>query len=527
MHSRVWSDRDSPPGAATQAPPWSPLVAILVGYAIAGVFVAVRFRHQINPDGTSYLDISQQYLDGNFRAAVNGYWGPLYSWLLMPFIGLGMDPLLAAKVLGLLVGAAGLTVLYRLLSAFTTAGVTVLLSVAMAGVVLGWVAQVITPDLIVLSVSLGYLWVLSSASAWIGTRRATCAGVLGGVGYLAKAYFLPFFLLHFTVLYGVRMLRGATRRAALLKEYLIGVGVFAAISLPWIAALSVKYDQLTFGTAGSVIRARGESPAPGLLDGGLRRPPGGAISNWADPSLRGASNSPGHLLGTDRGVGALRDRLQTTTSKIFGSFDAFLGFSPWLLLLVAGAALAIARPHRDLGLMVGYCGCYLAGYLLTIVEPRYLWPAMVILVVGSAHLLAVALPRVHRWALIPTTALLAGSIMWANAEPVRADPQPYDNLALTATEIARIPSFSCRSIAAYTEWQLGLYVAFQLDCPFYGILRTGIAPAQASAELTAARIDFVLVFGPVPYTNLPTGYELATPEPIRGITVLHRLPGFR
>src|ERR1017187_798382 len=38
-------------------------------------------RFAMNPDGVSYLDMGGQYWKGNWRAAFNSYWSPLYSWL--------------------------------------------------------------------------------------------------------------------------------------------------------------------------------------------------------------------------------------------------------------------------------------------------------------------------------------------------------------------------------------------------------------------------------------------------------------
>lgn len=39
-------------------------------------------RQAVNPDGISYLDIADAYLVGDLSNVVNGYWCPLYSWLL-------------------------------------------------------------------------------------------------------------------------------------------------------------------------------------------------------------------------------------------------------------------------------------------------------------------------------------------------------------------------------------------------------------------------------------------------------------
>ncbi|MCA1601616.1 MAG: hypothetical protein LC776_08235, partial [Acidobacteria bacterium] len=38
--------------------------------------------HAMQSDGISYLDMGDAYLRGDWQMAINGYWSPLYSWLL-------------------------------------------------------------------------------------------------------------------------------------------------------------------------------------------------------------------------------------------------------------------------------------------------------------------------------------------------------------------------------------------------------------------------------------------------------------
>ncbi len=40
----------------------------------------------------------------DFGNAINGYWGPLLSWLLAPFLAAGLKPLLAVKLLSIIIG---------------------------------------------------------------------------------------------------------------------------------------------------------------------------------------------------------------------------------------------------------------------------------------------------------------------------------------------------------------------------------------------------------------------------------------
>src|SRR5262249_16414459 len=70
-----------------------------------------QHSHSINPDAVSYLRIAQYYLEGNSALAISGCWGPLFSWLIMPFLAVGATPLLAARL------AMGISALIFLLGA--------------------------------------------------------------------------------------------------------------------------------------------------------------------------------------------------------------------------------------------------------------------------------------------------------------------------------------------------------------------------------------------------------------------------
>ena len=49
---------------------------------VLGFLQAWASRHMINPDGVSYIDVADKYLQRDWTWAVNGYWSPLYSWLI-------------------------------------------------------------------------------------------------------------------------------------------------------------------------------------------------------------------------------------------------------------------------------------------------------------------------------------------------------------------------------------------------------------------------------------------------------------
>lgn len=49
----------------------------------ARCFSAWTNRYRLaSDDAIAYLDIGDAYLRGEWKEAINGYWSPLYSWLL-------------------------------------------------------------------------------------------------------------------------------------------------------------------------------------------------------------------------------------------------------------------------------------------------------------------------------------------------------------------------------------------------------------------------------------------------------------
>ena len=83
------------------------LLGALGLYLVAGFLLIGAFRYQINPDALSYISIAQHYRDGFWGDAINAYWSPLYSWLLLPLLFFGLEPLLAAKIVNLALGFVG------------------------------------------------------------------------------------------------------------------------------------------------------------------------------------------------------------------------------------------------------------------------------------------------------------------------------------------------------------------------------------------------------------------------------------
>jgi hypothetical protein len=229
----------------------------------------------MNPDGISYIEVGEAYLRGNWSTAVNGYWSPLYPWLL----GVGLKLLRpapywefpAVHLINFLIylatlgcfrffwtsliryhaarrveqERAGLTVIPE--SVWLVLGYTIFLVSALEFIGL----QVVAPDMCLAA----FVYIASGLILRIRTvdpagHLYLLLGIVLGFGYLSKPAMMPlsatFILASLPLASGIR--RNSTRAAVAL----VGLTLVAA---PYIALLSHRLGYVTYSEAGKLAYA--------------------------------------------------------------------------------------------------------------------------------------------------------------------------------------------------------------------------------------------------------------------------------
>ena len=251
---------------------------------LAGAIAAWNARHGLNPDGLSYLDLADALQRGHWSAALNAYWNPLYPALLAVFARPATIPpgweFTSAHVLNFAIYLAALASFDALMremfrsmpsdgakrGLFLTGYATFLW--ATIGLIR---LDVVTPDLLMtMALNLAFVF-------WLRTRPVA-AGLMLGLGYLAKTVMLPVTVLLVLSMYVAFRLRGeaaSARRAGVVR---IGLG-FLLLAAPFIVALSVDRGRFTVGDSGRLNYAWKVGgmtsyffPAPGEATG-LAHPP--------------------------------------------------------------------------------------------------------------------------------------------------------------------------------------------------------------------------------------------------------------
>lgn len=220
----------------------------------SGLYQAWSQRFWMEPDGLNYLDIASAYARHDWAAAINSYWSPLYSWLLAMVLRIfhpkGYWESTALHALNFAIFMAALACGEFFLSeliarrredglpewALWSIGYSLLLFVSLFLISV----YLDTPDL--LTSALVYLatgLLIRIRSRQAGARIFAVFGMVLGVAYLAKTVM---FLVAFAFLAAAGLKKGTALAAA----------CFAAVSAPWIVALTHATGHATYGDAGSL-----------------------------------------------------------------------------------------------------------------------------------------------------------------------------------------------------------------------------------------------------------------------------------
>jgi hypothetical protein len=500
----------------------------LAAYVVMLVPLAFHFSDQINPDGVAYLRIAGYYLTGDVRKAVSGYWSPLYSWLLMPWLAVGVPGLLATKLLGASLAVAWVIGMALLGRRYVESAVTRRLLVATAAVsVLSWSIEVITPDLLLAVMLTFYFYTVSDPAIMTTPGRAFACGILGGLAYLAKAYAFPFFIVHFLgtlILFTwAQSTRGASRRY--LVATLAGLSGFVIAAAPWIGVLSTSYGQLTITTAASSrniptsVRRGTTNTDRAPFAPGMKLSPiePGRLTAWEAPDqvpARPAAAAPATSPATIRSgrvqvllgnAMEIRDQLsefdyfQLAIATVLGS--AFMG-------LLRSPARAISVPYLWGSFTVVL---YVLGYLpLWARESRYYWPVVGLLLAlsfGLAEQLARALAyyaadidkrrlTASRWILLAAL-IVAFSYVQVGSHRLlnwyRAPGTNFTGLAAQLEDEARKRGAAVQGPIAGNDWPNTVHLAYTMSLPSFGSSTTE-DPGLLAGELAGLGIRTYLVF---------------------------------
>lgn len=479
----------------------------VIVYVILGLYLLQYYRYQINPDGISYISIAKKYLLGDFCNAVNGYWGPMISWLMVPFLSLQIDPLYAAKLQALIIGAVTLIGIKLLLSKFNiNRAIRDLMLFSSIPVLLYFALFVISPDIHVVCALVYYFSIIFDLNYPKQLWRGIVCGFIGGMAYLSKTYAFPFFICHFMILNFVHYVK-SSNKLGVIKNTVFGFMVFIIVSGVWVSIISYKYKSITIGTAGAGNYRLVLNPENENTSVGLQIPLNeSALSAHEDPSfiVLGAkswkiTNSFYNLNHYMKQV--IKNVIQTknilTSFSIFSFtiifvhifLDVYTSNKKWLQYNTMFPLISIIL--------------YLFGYTLILMEERYIWIVLILLFLMGGYLVTFLLNSKllnKKWEAIIVVIFLLSFlphqvIYLLNNLNVNKDIYSLSGMLRNQYNIRG-------NIASNNNPELTLALSYYLDSKYFGTPKRSIGDGELLGDLRKYKINYYLSWGDKDETNL-------------------------
>ncbi len=404
---------------------------------------ALSYRHSINPDGISYLDIASAFMKGRWTAAVNAYWSPAYPVLLSFWLSIFRPS--AFQELAVVKYFNCLTLVFVLYCfEYFLHGVLEYTQVATGGdregvplpiwalratgyTLFFWMSLYLTPPSLVTPDALVFASILFAAGIIVrmaagadGWLRFAALGIVLALGYLAKAVMFP---LAFMFMASTFFTFGNIRRA--IPRVLLALMLFSLISAPFVLLISRGKGRFTFGDSGRIgyaeyvngvtflIHWQGMPPGSGKPKHPTRKiletppvyeyasPVMGTYPPWSDPSYWYDGVRPHFEL-----IGQL--------NTLRYSLDRYFELSTQLGCLVAGFVVLLLWGNRFRDFLKRFwivaflwipSLAGLAMYALVLVEGRYLGGFLLLLWAGIFS--AIRIPRTESGSAIVRCVTLA------------------------------------------------------------------------------------------------------------------------
>jgi len=370
---------------------------------------------------------------------------------------------------------------------------------------------------------------------------AAVVGLLGGLAYLAKAYAMPFVVVHLagTAVFKSAFVRGRFTSTCV-KQYTAALAVLFLVAAPWILTISIHDGRPTLGSAAKHASAwSGNARMDRMPFIRLQMPREGRIWSWEDPA---ETQFPWPTWSALDGMRGLLKQIQVTSANVL-SIPDLLNSTDALQLMSGGFLLVLVflfplrqtlKSHPDMLRLWAVLSVllYMGGYVSLFVYDRYLWPTWGIIfalfILGPPSLRFASRPGVNNGpADQPSTStqtltywhrLILGIFVVSLATNAVSELRSRMNAkANVATRFKQVgEKLKDHHLFAANKWRPGLYVTYWANGRFLG-QQAGKTPDEVATELAPFGQPVLLVFddtvlarvltqSPL-FTSLPTAKE--------------------
>jgi hypothetical protein len=357
---------------------------------LSTIIITALYTRMMNPDAMSYFSIAQKYAAGDFRQAINGYWGPLLSWLLVPAVWMGMNLSVAGKLVSVLASVGLLLTMYGFFERRKVSRwISSFLLIATSIYLFEWsVVGAIAPDVIMAFLMVLLAAKLSDFMHKPSMKLGIYLGCIGALLYFCKGFGFYLFIAMVALAALWQMVQSRSFWP-IVRRYVPAALAFVVLVVPFVAAISVKYDKLTINNAGAfnqhVNSPHYKGVQPIEVMGPLPLPNDSAVSPWEDPTI---------FVNLIPGWSPLESRsnleyfyYNVFYGNVLASFRFLYQLGPIMaagLLLACIGSFRKARYRQEYAIFTAMTVMMFGAYIVVFILDRYLWAgvALAMLSVG-------------------------------------------------------------------------------------------------------------------------------------------------
>ncbi|MBI4698019.1 MAG: glycosyltransferase family 39 protein [Nitrospirae bacterium] len=470
-----------------------------------------------------YINIAEKYLRGEFNDAINGYWGPLLSWLIIPFLYFGSSHVFAINTLDLIVGLLIITGVWFLSQRFEiTEKMKSVILVAVLPVVL-FILLIELFDALLLCLLIYYLGIIFKNEYPCKIRYAVFCGILGALSYFTKSFAFPFFIVHFIFFNIAHYMRNTIKedKQKVLRNAVIGMAIFLIISSPWIFMISKKYDHFTISNMGKgnfANKAPGtpqtgyEFGGPAFHEGFFAPPNKTAISAWEDLSyIWEGRKSWSPLNSADNFIYFTKHCLKNIIDSLliyqtYSRLSAAIVIAYILLLIVKPFSRQILR--GDMLYPFFTLVLYTGGLVPFHFEVRYLWIANILLLLMGGYTVDLLFKSDFFNSNLRKNVLIVFFALSFMVTPLKSFIQAgKDNINkdmhVLGTTLKNKYNFKgniasnkeLQQVFVNDSWHKTFRIAYWLNSKYFGQARQGIRDEELESEFKKYDIDYYFFWG--------------------------------
>ncbi|MEO5501822.1 MAG: hypothetical protein ABIR31_10320 [Ginsengibacter sp.] len=226
------------------------LLFFLAGYLLIYGILFHGFQFVMDPDATGYFSVAEKIVRGNYFDSVNGIWSPLSSWILVPFLKFGLDPIISAKLLNGFYGFISVWIFFSIIKKFKIDFfIEISLMVGVVLLLIDFAFSRLFADMLLVLILLIYLNILCNENFGKNYRSIIWIAIIGALGFYAKAYTFYFVLIHLPLTILIIDNKKTDRLFSIIswKKIVAFLLVFLFVTSFWLIALNNKYGHYVIG----------------------------------------------------------------------------------------------------------------------------------------------------------------------------------------------------------------------------------------------------------------------------------------